>query len=509
MPGGPDDRWLEAQFRQEGARWQVRLVPQSEAPRPWRPWRRPDDPRQLFRSLFDPDQDRDLVARPWRLRLRPETLSLPPAPMPSVDTWSCMEHPVHRTHVQNLRWTLAEMVVEAHHGNTNGKVTVVGDDALAAALSAGGTPHVGVAKPDAALPSESIVVVHRDLPDEVMRALQREAFKRRCPLVVWCCDARPPRGEQAEVIQLTRPREPAERWLGRFLAALMAGHDPERALALAGDSGPVEDRAARWLRGAFDGWTVRGLPSRLPDLLRDWKVKLDRSAEEHELTQHVDSLVQQHVKRRVQVVIVPGDAGAGLDLFRQRPLRLLANNPIEVTQPPWEIPWAPTPAETLDEWCRWTDSGDPVDLAQRLLHRVPRGARMMFHVVHPVASVDPTSPLPRVTPHDLAGYLDRLDELAHALEDQPLRVLVHASLQGATRESLGALKRNGPFLRVSVLPALSLRVPANELREWFEREEIEPDEALIEEILQQVKHLTYEDLLGWLERRYPQKLRPR
>jgi hypothetical protein len=117
----------------------VRIVPRATGlvPREWRNWNPPRKEhleRELLASLFNTDEARPLLARPWQLQLGGEELGLSAPGVPSGLDWTYLVHPASGRHVLDLGWTVTELVVAPTPATFGGKLAVLGNPALAAEL---------------------------------------------------------------------------------------------------------------------------------------------------------------------------------------------------------------------------------------------------------------------------------------------------------------------------------------------------------------------------------------
>ena len=492
---------LDAIFRRAGTGWELRSVPRCagmEATewRGWVPPRAEQLERQLLASLFDTDASRRLLKRPWHLRLRPEQLSLDSAGIPPVN-WTYLVHPDSRCHVLDLEWTVTELVEPPTPGCASGEVVVVGGSELAGELRRRVGPFVREGAGDA-LPPESIVVVQgRGLDDEAARQLEARAWRQRCPLLIWC-DYEPPRTGLPSIFiprSSPAPAEPEVQWLTRLLIRLVRGVEPVVAFAEAGSGGPPRDRFARWMRGAHDGWTIRGDE---PELIlpRHWYVSLDRSKQEGQINNLVDGLLRART-RRIALVVAPGPEGAGLDWFRHRRPRIDSSQRIIE----WDVGWAENPAHTIRLLQRKVNASRVGDIGYRLQELAARhegGA--LFWIRHETVSLQPRDDATEVTLAELAAYSVALRDLAAQLATTTVRALLHLSVVGATKDDLLELKSHTPHFLCDVLPTLELGVPRDELEGWL----IAHDMPFDDEDLTAMQHLPYEQLIERIAHRYPQ-----
>ncbi|MBL9006266.1 MAG: hypothetical protein JNJ46_18575 [Myxococcales bacterium] len=190
---------LDIIFHHQPGGWTVQLIPDGQ-PRPQRPFFEPRrlDGAKPFWSLFE--EDRDLIHRPWRLRLRRRAQrERDPAELPSIQSWLCLRHPESGGHILDLDWSVTQIVAEPERGETSGDVAVIENDALALALRRVlGSRVRKVAR--TALPKRALLVVDLHLPEPELRALQQRAQSAECPLIVWCGDQIPPLSELVEVV---------------------------------------------------------------------------------------------------------------------------------------------------------------------------------------------------------------------------------------------------------------------------------------------------------------------
>ena len=426
---------LQVQFRKREQHWQVRIVPLSAgmSAHDWRDWSPPPKEyleRELLASLFNTDEARPLLDRPWHLQLRGDNLGLSSRGLPPGVDWSFLVHPQSGSHILDLGWTVTELVVEPARATISGQVVVLGDKGLVAELRRTVGPIVSEATIDT-IPEHAIVVVcGNGMDEEKARALD-ERIWRYCPLLVWY-GFDPPRGTVPAIFDNGGSPLPGHRrWLTRLLVRLVRGWEPVVAFADAGTSDPPKDRFLRRMRGAHAGWTTSG---GIPELTlpRNWYILLDRSEQEGDLTTLVDGLASTR-SRRIQVIFTPGPEGSGLDLFRQRPLRYAG--PRKVVE--WDLGWADNPANTIQELQRRVHAARPVHLAHRLQEESARhegGA--LFLLRHSTVSLVRRPDAIQVAREELRDYCNDLQSLAADLAATNLRILVHISVVGATAEDL-------------------------------------------------------------------------
>lgn len=490
-------RTLEARFFHDRGKWFIQLALEGERPRAPREWRDPAEHGDLFWSLFEPNEDHDLIQGPFRLLIRPRDIEPRLGLLPDVPCWANLYHPDDGFHLLDRGWTMAEMTAWPKKGESSGAVAVLGDEPFTRALQRSLGPRVRRCA-STALPHRSLVVVQARLSDEQALEIQAAAQRSASPLIIWC-ETQPPRGRVADVIHVAPSIEPSTAWLDRFLSRLVRGVGPEQAFAEAGLDGPPEDRRARWLRGAFSSWHVR--PADAPnsiELPREWFIKLDRSAQEAQVNLLADYLLVAGTKRRVQVIISPGEEKAGLVHFRRRPPRVNPDILIER-----DLGWTddPTCAEQSLLWGfhvrRRVDIPEALlvkanELRSRLPHLI--GKPVLFWTRMETLSLEPGREA------KLRRFLSFLRGLSVDMVTIDVRLLVHISIQGATQQRLLPLEeKKDPFYRADVLPALG-RVPDSELQDWLGIVGLE----YTDEDLAEMRALDYDDLVQWLVHRYPE-----
>lgn len=507
-------KWLEARLFHEGAGWQVQLVPEGEQPRRWRPWRDPQAPHELFWSLFHHHEDRDLIHGPWRLRICPRDLEPVCSPLPG-QTWAELTHPLDGSYLLNRGWTLSELVALPGPSESSGTVAVLDAAGFAQDLRRELGPCVQAIGAHEAIPQRAILVVPAMHTPETAAPIQQRAKQALVPLIVWL-SAFPHTARLVEVVSLGHAKEPAVDWLSRFLPRLLKtgdASDPEVAFAEAGLSGPVEDRGARWLRGAVSSWRV------VPDGVRKtgrctaepgWHLQLDRWRQEATLTTLVRELVSSTDSLRVRVVLSSGPGGAGLEFFRRRPLLFRAGDPV----PPIrtiELGWADDPARQEEMLCRLLQARRREELPTRLVNEASRlhlqhtgrdGQRVLFLLLHQTVALQSSRNVRRqVTLDDLATYLAALKALSIKLTHTEVRLLLHISVQDASYKELMVLSADeDPFFRVDILPAIDQGVPEEELRTWLISVKLTSEDGEIKAMAK----LPYEQLIQHLLARFPE-----
>jgi hypothetical protein len=259
-------------------------------------------------------------------------------------------------------------------------------------------------------------------------------------------------------------------WLARFVKAL-ASRGPERAFRDAEITGPPEERGKHWLRGACDEWTCPTAGKAAP---QNWRDCLDRLVHEAKLRTLADALYAQGTARRVQVVVTPGDAQAGLDHFRERR--------VEVRPPrDWRpCAWSEGQGNQLAALARTfgLPSNEP-DL-RKLAGQVSRWLAKrndLVWVVHETRELvanagDGGGELPALPIAQLDAYVSGLAEVAGQMK-AAARMLVHVLVVPAPGLSAAELrgrlrKRATAALHVEVLDQVERRVPWEEIRFYLE-----------------------------------------
>jgi hypothetical protein len=491
---------VQVQFRKREQQWQVRIVPRAAglAAHEWRTWNPPRKEyleRELLASLFNTDEARPLLNRPWHLQLRGEELGLSSPGIPPGIDWTYLVHPASGCHVLDLGWTVTELVVAPSPATFSGKIAVLGNASLATELRRSVSPIVQSATVET-LPEQAVVVIPgEDMDDRMAQAIDDQAWRQHCPLLIWCGFA-PPRGSVPAIFDNGSPA-PARHvaWLSRLLVRLLRGQEPALAFADAGACDPPKDRFLRQMHGAYDGWTTTGeLPAL--NLPRDWYIRLDRSEQEGELTTLVDGLVSART-RRIQVIFTPGPEGSGLDLFRQRPLRY--TGPRKVVE--WELGWADDPAHTIQELQRRVLATRPANLAHRLQEEAARHEHgALFLLRHSTVSLERRPDAVQVTCAELRQYCSDLQSLANDLGTTNLRLLLHISVVGATTLQLAEFSTaSHPHYMADVLKTLDAGVPRGELERWLRAQDLRFDKA----DLDHMQGMNYDELIQWIVQRQP------
>jgi hypothetical protein len=489
---------LEAQFRRQGGEWLYRLVPggRDAGSRAWSIWKQPPPERlsrQLLSSLFESDEDRELLKRSWHLRLRPETFGSKSQGIPDTK-WTYLVHPDSRCHILELGWTLTELVDHPVRGLTTERAVVIGNRDLTKALQRLAGPFVSDGAVDA-LPEKSLVIVGSEMTDAAAAELDERAWNKRCPLIVWCA-SQPPRGDVPCIFAVERPRELLITWLNRFLVRVIRGVDPLTAFADTVSRGPAEDRHARMMRGAYEDWKIS---ERVPALAlpQNWYVTLDRSKQEGHLKILVEGLLGRFAKRRIQVVFTPGPDGAGLDLFRHRPPHI--QGPLKLIE--WDLGWTDEPGQSIQVIARMMRTKGIADLALRLQEEAARhetGA--LFLVRHETVSFEVSDHARQVTIEALGNYLADLRKLAVELAPSTFRMLVHISVLGSDESQLEDLKLREAHFMSDVIKALDRGVPRDELEQWLSARDL----PFSDDDLVNMERLAYDDLIQTIVNRYPE-----
>lgn len=505
------DRIVEAHFDLHEGRWRMNIAePGATGSVPaWRDWDVPDDLRRdLFRSIISRERQAHLYNARCRLRIRPRDLDPRVGPLPPIACWALMyDHNGH--HIFYKGWTLAQMCAPLSETAWpfDDTITVIGDAVLAKALRDLGVSSVFEGDPQSPnfRRGGTLAVITSSYTQPEERVLQNAARIARCPLVMWTDSIPREVGRDLlELIPTSEPRlQPLEEWLAKYIGLLRVGNDPESALALTACTAPPTDLRAHWLRGTLRPWPKRNAPD-VDEVMRYWRYEIDRSRQQAALTDIVNDLVPAAVRRRMHVVIVPGAEGAGLDFFRKRPLNLRVQRAEEVSSFTWEPPWSDRPAETLDSLLQWVEAENVNELALRLVEQ-SRGEVVLVHCNHLVADVRNHFSIP-----DLRIYVERLKELAQALDGQPVRVLVTMCVLTNTPSDLLIFEDMGDMdCAVSVLDPLPATIPDGELQEFLKRKGIVNSRQEFEALKQHVAGLTYEQLVPWLANRFFEKLLPR
>lgn len=486
---------LEAQFRAAGGRqWQVRLVPRKDPSfEDWRDWEMPESHKmeeQLLASLFNTDSGRKLLNQPWHLRLQAEHLGENElGGIPSA-RWSYLVHPDSRCHILDIGWTVTEMVGEPLRGNASGDVAVVGNPALAASLRKRVGPVVHEA-PAEDLPRGAIVVLCGPYQEDAARAIAKNAWwDRGCPLLIWC-GAPPPRVRVPCIFPASTSSEPDLDWLTRLLVSVLWGVPPVEAFAAAG-FGRLTDRFKWLMRGAHDEWAV-SRERRKRGLHKRWYVSLDRAKQEKLLNDLVAQLLNSRT-RRVQLVVTPGVEGAGLDLFRRRPLHY--HGPVKIVE--WDFGWADNAANTIELLRRKVGAERVADIGYRLQEEASRyESGALFWIRHDTASLAEEG-MRQVTRDELTSYRNALQKLARDLVVTRVQLLVHVSVV-ASSEELAPLKGSDDYYRCDVLNALGAAVAQDELRDWLDVHDL----PFTAEDLGEMSNLTYDELIDRIVQRFP------
>ncbi|MBL9009010.1 MAG: hypothetical protein JNJ46_32415 [Myxococcales bacterium] len=300
------------------------------------------------------------------------------------------------------------------------------------------------------------------------------------------------------------PREAQVPWLIRFLSLLLRGVTPEQAFAQAGLRGPVEDRQARWLRGAFSSWHVDQPQVALP---MGWFTRVDRSKQSEVLNTTLHYLIQPQSTRRVQAVLTPGPDRSGLERFRRRPLSIgMDVEPIPVIE--LDLGWADDPRnqEQVLFW-GFKAQGRP-SMVLRIVEEARRaqakrdGHRALFWIRHETVCLHEEEALRhglrQMTVEELRGYLSVLRTLAEELVRYDVRMLVHLSVQGAQEAELKPLACAERYFLTTILPGLHECVPEDELRKWLDMAGLVYSEEELREMVQR----PYDELIDWLVHHY-------
>lgn len=484
----------------------------------WR-WQEPKLSRndRLLESLLGSHQD--LLDDRWRLRLSRHDGGRQGA-LPNWERFAELIHPHYGMHILDLGWSVAQLTAAPRRGEASGSVAVIGDEKLAAALGKGLGPCVSSIGRDDPYPAKAVLVVSGKRREAEARSIQSRAEESKCAVLVWCGETRPPiRAGLVEVLSLARPQEAPQFWLGRFLAPLLGGVDPELSFAMAGAHGPPEDRRRRWLRGAYSSWHVDTSASRTSGeraLSSGWFLSINRARPERLLRELAQNLIQPQAERRVQVVVTPGPGGASLERFRLRPMALKKDSPphrlVEM-----DLGWTEDIGnQSLGlAWSFRAASAD--DLPTRIVQRARELLRrdetaketvVLFVVRHQTLSLHPAEAqrhnVPLTTLDSLVRYLKGLEELARRLASkEEVRLLVHLSLLGSRDEELDVLKVKGSFYALAVLGTLSECIDIEEIRDWLDSTEF----TYTKDDLKEMAKLPYDDLVTYIKKRFGATLR--
>jgi hypothetical protein len=408
--------------------------------------------------------------------------------IPPVSWWK-MRHPQRPGHLLSHGWTIAEIASTIREIDFSGDVSVVGSQELATKLA-----RRARAVDSNNLIFNSVVIVESKHASDAARDLQQRAKEQSVALIVWKHpESDPPPSELIEV--LTKSASPEqETWLGDFLDALYLEVDPEEAFRRASADRSLADQQSRWLRGAANGWRVSN-PSPGARPPPDWKTRLDRMRQEVMLRHLAELLIGPGRRRRVQVVVTPGDEGAALKYFADRELRI---DGAAVRHKP--VAWAEQPSAQIRAIARY-DGQNPDGLAS-FFRRLPaeKGEPTLHWYSHEPASLSGDVP-PKITVDELETYFRDLRKLAERIDDAKARVLVHVPLYRQPHEQDAALRAlkglTNEAFKVDILPSIGAAVPEEEVVFFLESHGIVVDDPLREEL--QTRR-DYSELIKYLER---------
>jgi hypothetical protein len=418
---------VEVEFRQdEGGRWAMRVVADATPVVDWQPWYPPpagEDPSldELAEKLKAPQGEERV-----RIRVRPAvfTSSANGSAIPSGVRWVGLR--IENASAFARGCTLTELTSKPRtEQNFNGRFQILGTAPWAPLLQKSLGTRCSTITGPTQITGESVLVVAGALPPATVNTIWQVANTRDVACVVWCAiDPSPSRVTHVATLEAPASDELVVDWTLRFLKALRHGLDPELAFAEAETNAPVEDRGKRWLRGATEKWTVPPSVKAPPD----WRESLDRLQHEGMLRVLANALHARPSPRRIQVVITPGVAGSGLDLFRQRRIDLA--HPIEPRQVAWsegEKSQLVMVAVNLGVTYIDADRDTAVDKLARRFTESRKLTWITHEVRELVAEAPSSSPngLRYVTFDHMEDYLVGLREVASRMETTAGRALVH------------------------------------------------------------------------------------
>lgn len=512
-------RVIVAQFSHAGdGRWTVECTVDGQV-RPAKTTEAPDNPDKLLEWIL-PERvgAEDLEMQTCRLRLRPKVLSPTRGPMPPVLCWPRL---VDRNegHVLERGWTLLHMTAtpgnEADAWTVGGDVVVLRDRAVVEALRP--LPDIVAAEDASRIKPGSVVLVPGNIALDEALALQKRFWVLRCPLVVWCGDTIPPEHDGLLEVVSTGERHPSGEdtavWLKRLVQRLQAEEPPEDALV-----GALREGAT----GSLDAWMLRGMlrPWKYQDSTQDWRQRFrlwrheldreDQSARMKTLATHLITAP----KRRLQVVLVPGEHRAGLRWFRERTIRPDAPTTREpiVRVPPWvpDTDGDGGRSGAFDAVLTHFKADDAVSLAARLRAFARPGEVTLVRLNHEVLTLG-DGENGTVSLGALRGYVLALRELAPLL-DAAVRVLVclHVATHAPKSLSLGDFTDGDALpetMSVRTVEPLLDALPEDEIDLFLEGRELEPDDVKRAAAVKALVGMDYDAMIGYLNEHYGKKLR--
>ncbi len=496
---------LEARFKPEGDEWKLTLLANNQPLACKNRKFLPDDPDALLGWIVSVDEHPELREKTWRLRVRPESLDGNVDPLPPVLSWPRLLDGGQSVFLRD--WTLCVLHAprKPDAWQCSGKVVVVGDRSVANDLAKQlGDEVVSHAQPDA-ITEGAIVVVPAALTSDEVNALRAAAKANQCPLVIWCGTVLPaPSSSLLEVVPTGEPlpeNDGLATWLTRLLTGLLAGVDPERALARSMRDGPPGPLDSWLLRGCLRPWKVKDDHRAWQLRFRHWRFEIDRTVQNALRREAVDGLLDS-TQRRVQVVMLAGPVEAGLRFFRERPLRV--ERPglrVEACEPAWSEPAARS-FDGLYHWFKVKPSPGHSPLRNALLSRLAGARTLLLHVNHNDAPHD------ALTDADLDAYLAALSEFGASLPET-IRVLASVYVVTPTPDRLERFEQfeAPPSLGITVLPQLGPTIPEQEIVQFLKNRDIEPDAAKRAKLASELAAMPYEEIVKTLSTLYHPKLR--
>lgn len=495
---------LEARFQLVEGRWQPSLIAGRDTLQCEVREALPDSPDELLRWIVSPDEHPSLLTKTWRLRVRPSTLGASSGPLPPVLSWPRLLDGGQSVFLRD--WTLCVLYAppESAPWECCGDVAVVRDAALANELTALHLPKIAAVDEFDAITEGAIVVIPAALTAADVTALRVAVEAKRCPLVIWCGTVLPaPSKTLLEVVPTGEPlpeNDGLATWLTRLLTGLLAGVDPERALARSMRDGPPGPLDSWLLRGCLRPWKVKDDHRAWQLRFRHWRFEIDRTEQNAKRVETVVGLLDSPM-RRVQVVLLAGVPSAGIGYFRARPLRI--ERPglrIEECAPAWQDRVAST-LDQLHLWFKVKPAGGTTTLRNALQSRLAGARALLVHVNHEVADDD------TLTDEALNGYLTSLSAFGASLPDT-IRLLVSVYVSTPSPTRIARFKTfAAPALGVKVLPPIEGRLPEDEIDDFLADRDIEPDAAKRAELASELAAMPYEDIVKTLSTRYHSKLR--
>lgn len=506
---------LEIRFRQSGPRWEYQKKIENQREDSWQPLDLPSRNEHMLRALFDPESnisDAEAMKQPWRLRLRSADKFFQ-SPIPNIKHFANLQLPSSGMHLLHCGWTLCEMIGPPKEAICKSLIAVIGQPEFFDKINRLCRPFTKLVSPDS-IPAKSLLVIERSRDAADATALHEAAQKAGCPLIIWGSGSPPTRSPLvAELITMDSTKEDPFSFMARFLVRLLAGYDPEQAFANCMLSAPVEDIAARWLRGAFDSWSV---DVNIHGLRVDprWYMHINRSHQENAVNLEIKRIYR---KKNVNALVVLsyGPSSAGLDYFiRRKPALARSGSPGQegAILDELDLTWTDDPG---NQWQRLQQvlrskkaldiPGDLVRRARSLREERQSGKAqpqvVLFVLRHELASFKPSIDYRQISPSALQSYILQLNSIASGLVEQGVKLLIHIPVINASEADFAGLS-NHEYCHYVVLSPLSDQIEDSELRNFLTQAKVKYDDIEVE--LSHMRGKTYDELIQWLSQRFPE-----